>query len=1040
MKVKAFCSPHWSVLQEHARSLWGDAKSNGDTPILFVPTTAMRSYWLSVLNELAKGISGDSVSVLDFFAYRLASSCTGKLARLAQHVEQKLAAVYARSKLNLTSEWLQTGIVDSFLDTVEELELHDLSPEAVQGIFPNDRAIQNLTEWWKAWKEALHEQSLWSVGDALKVATEFLREGKISPPSARTVLVYGFTAFTSARWDFLKAFLTRMDKGDLTVHFFISTNLDNPNAYGYTEPLVNRLKEELKAEVETLPANLPDELKSLPNFLFRSGPSKEGHELTDRVIYIGASGEEQEVETVVRLLAHWRRIGCLNRFGDVLLVAHSLEPYIPALQSIRTRYGISFTVLGEKTKRHEWLTNLLWAIWEARRSNWRGEALWQLLPSPYLCDPADPQKPLLTEDKHCALISLVRQSLFESGSEKWLEFLKEKFDGESFFHSVKEFIAAVDKLPAKATAKEHASKWKQVLKFVRPLDERDEKTLNRLRGQLNILGSWSTELSGEEFLEFLVEACAGDEREFVDSIWVASAKDSRGLVAPVVVLLGMSDGFFPPPPPTFELLTDQHRETLTGELKLTSSLRFRRRPKCFEFATSFAQEQKMLFAEMLGIATERLVLSHPRTDPEGKPIARSLFLDEVENALKSAGYIWFREERDLADVVLPEAKSETSLLPPGTNQAINSHEATVTATFYAFTGRHPLSEVDKSFVSANLKDKATRERLLSEWKRWTQPQGGKWDGKMLKIDIQSLLKRWEEQGLWLTALEDYGHCPYRFFAKHILNLKRPQEVTYTVDPATLGELWHRIIAKFLKLVIQSGEFPPEEAFRQIAGEVLKNFAQEKKIPQQVKELLRAQIEVVLPLIWKAEKLQAENWTPTMVEREFKVPATAFGDLPEELTGLNLVMRIDRIDKNKGDEYRVADYKTGSTPSQKDIENGTALQLPLYAFAFQQEFKIISLALFLKLLSFTGNGDYNTACRLAVRVKSKRSLPLQKAISIAKEHALRYLVQIAQANFTVSPFEFDSSCRRCDFKPLCRHQRLRLKERRQEREGEGEEGE
>lgn len=1035
MRVKAFCSPHWSVLQEQALSLWGDAKSNGDTPILFVPTTAMRSHWLSVLNEFAKGISGDSVSVLDFFAYRLASSCTGELVRLAQHVEQKLAAVYARSKLNLPSEWLQTGIVDSFLDTVEELELHDLSPEAVQGIFPNDQAIQNLTEWWKVWKEVLHEQGLWSVGDALKVATECLREGEISPPSARAVLVYGFTAFTSARWNFLRALLTRMDNnGDLTVYFFISTNLDNPNAYGYAKPLVNWLKKELKAQVETLPADLPDELKSLLNFLFRGGPPKEEHKPTGRVVYIGASGEEQEVETVVRLLVHWRRTGCLNRFGDVLLVAHSLEPYIPALKAIEARYGISFTVLGERTKRNEGLTNLLWAIWEARRSNWSGESLWQLLPSPYLCDPADPQKPLVPEDKHRALISLVRQNLSESGSERWLEFLKGEFDGESLFHSVKEFFSAIDKLPIKATAKEHASEWKQVLKFVRPLDERDEKTLNRLRGQLNILGSWSAELSGEEFLEFLVEACAEDEREFVDSIRIASANDSRGLVAPVVVLLGMSDGRFPPLPPTFEPFTDQHRETLTRELKLTSSLRFRRRPKCFEFATSFAQEQKMLFAEMLGIATERLVLSHPRTDPEGKPIARSLFLDEVEDALKLAGYIWSKEERDLADVVLPEAKSETSLLPPGTSQAINSHEATVTAMFHAFTEQHPLSEVDKSFVSANLKDGAIRERLLSEWKRWTQPQKGKWDGKMLEIDVQSLLARWKEQGLGLTALEDYGHCPYRFFAKHILKLKRPQEVTYTVDPATLGELWHRIVAEFLKSVIQSGEFPPEENLRKIAEKVLENFAQEKKIPQQVKELLRTRIEATLPLIWRAEKLQAKDWTPIMVEKEFKVPATALGDLPEGLTGLNLIMRIDRIDRNKEREYRVADYKTGSPPSKKDIENGTALQLPLYAFALQQESGIVSLALFLKLLSFTESGDYSTACRLADRAKNKKSSPLQEAISTAKNHARFYLVQIARADFTVSPFDFDSSCRGCDFKPLCRHQRLRLKERKGEREG------
>jgi len=56
---------------------------------------------------------------------------------------------------------------------------------------------------------------------------------------------------------------------------------------------------------------------------------------------------------------------------------------------------------------------------------------------------------------------------------------------------------------------------------------------------------------------------------------------------------------------------------------------------------------------------------------------------------------------------------------------------------------------------------------------------------------------------------------------------------------------------------------------------------------------------------------------------------------------------------------------------------------------------------------------------------------------AKRHALTYLRQMTEANFTVLPFNFDSSCRHCDFKSLCRRHPLRLRERSEETDTEGE---
>ncbi|MCC6037273.1 MAG: PD-(D/E)XK nuclease family protein [Armatimonadetes bacterium] len=1026
MKVTVFLSSHWSALQEKALSLWGESKA---AALMIVPTTAMRSYWLSVLAERVKGVSGDSVSVLDYLAFKLASSDTDGLFRLASALERKLAAIEARSALSLPEKWLSSGVVEAFINAVEELELHDLSPQSVRTAIPNDPTIQVLTHWWEVWREILHQRGLWSLGDALKFAAEKLREGKIVPPKAQRVLVYGFTALTSARWDFLRALLEAMTSDDQTVYFFVLGDPNNPNAYGYSLPFLNRLKSELEAEVCPLTDNLPEEIQSIPALLFRRHQERGSPELTDRIVCVSVAGEEQEVEMAFRLLVHWRRERQLKRFSDALLVAHSLEPYLPALEAVSARYGVPFVIVNEPIRQHKGLTNLLWAIWNARSTDSDGEALWRVLPSPYLCHPSAPEKPLLPEEKQRDLLSLVRQRLAETGSKQWSEILKGNFPSEQFVDFVADFLHAVEQIPLHAPVSEHVGKWREVLKFVRPICERDEEALQRLRKQLNSLAFWSAELSGEEFVSLLTEGCVEEAKEFSDAVRVASAEDARGQVASVSILLGMADGRFPPSPPMFELLTDKHREILTERLNLTTSLRFKRRPRKFSFATSFAQEQRMLFAEMLGIATERLVFTHPRTDPDGKPIARSIFLDEVEDALKAAGYIWRKEERDLADVVLPEEVKDSAALPQGLKQAIDDREAVVSSFYRAFTGQVELAEDEKALVGATLRNEGFRQRLLTEWQRWAKPQEGEWDGKGLRIDAKLLADRLKEKGLWVTALDDYGHCPYRFFARHILSLRQPREVTYAIDPTTLGSVWHKIVAEFLKVFAQSGEFPEIAVLKQKASEVLESDPTVSQTPQQVRQMLRSRIELALESVWLAEKIQAKDWKPVGVEREFSLPVEDLGDLPEVLREVKLVMRPDRVDVDSEGKCRVADYKTGSAPSHANIRNGVFLQLPLYALALQKAGFTVSRAILLRLLSFRKDKGYKTSCELKEEI--------DKAMETAKRHALTYLRQMTEANFTVLPFSLNSSCRYCDFKSLCRRHPLRLRERSEETDTEGE---
>lgn len=1007
MTVALRCFPHWQVLEDAAIAEWQAARQRGEEPLFIVPSVAMRDYWLSRLSAEVGGVHGDAVTVLDYLAQKIAAEQTDGLWRLARPVERHLAALEAFATLvELPTEWHRSGIVDAFLDAVEELELHALTPEEVGKVLGGDERIDALTQAWQFWKKRLKERGLWSIGDALRNAIYALRNGSLSL-SPTSVFVYGFTALTDLRWEFLHALLSALEKrGDMTARFFVPYLPDNERACGYAKPLVDELTKTFGISCGLLPCDLPAELQAIPRGLFRWQRPKDKLQLTDRILYGATAGEEQEVEMVLRLLTKWRREGVLQRYGDALLLARSLDAYLPALDAVSARYEVPFVIVGENERPAYSLIQLLWSIADARRNGLSGETLWRVIPSPYLRHFQSPDEPLLPTHWHAPLLSLVRQRLAETGAMRWTNLLS-SLDA-AVAKNISDFLQAVEALPLEAASDDHAKAWQRLLtQFVRPTDTDEEKALRKLHEQLNVLQGWTTCISLEEFVALLEKECILPINERRDALRVASIVQARGLWASAVIVLGMSDELFPQTPPVFELLTDDHRNRLKERYNLKMPLKFRR---------EFLKAERMLFMEAVGAATERLALTHPRTDAEGKPRSASVFLDATDNALKAAGFEWRKEERDLADV-----------LPRELSEVINTREAETLALFEVFPATVDVNLPDDGWAltAALLRDDAFRERLQTEWLRWMRPQEGFWDGKGLTGIASQIVERLQTQRLHVTALEDYGHCPYRFFAKHILRLERPEEVTYTLDARTVGVIWHRIMERFLRRWIDEGQMPDEQTLQEIAEQIVDERTQD--YPEQVRALLREQALTALPRIWQAEQNEAKQWTPLMVEKELSLPAKALGDVPNAFHDSVIAMRPDRVDKNEKGELRVADYKTGGVPGQADIKNGVALQLPFYALAVtQSEGQPVSAAHFIKLLSFTQRG-YSIGCTLSVQPKGKEML-LAEATRRATEWVRQFLQDIAAADFTVRPFDFGQSCRSCDFKALCRRHPLRIAER------------
>ena len=999
MAVRWLCSPHWRTLEEAAVAAWRESRD----ALILVPSVVMRERWLARLTEEAGGVHGDAVATMERFAERLAQQTALSLHRLARPMELRLAALEAFQALPaLPNQWRTAGVVDAFLNAVEELELHGLTPNEVAETFDDDDSIAHLVAAWRQWKRCLNERHLWSVGDVLRNACQAIGDQKASSP--RKLLVYGFSALTDLRWEFLRRL---MDNADETL-IFVPYEPTNESAYRYARPFWELLRDAFGVQGERLTDEVPDELSAIVKEAFRWQKAKPELQSTDRLAIVAAAGEEQEVEMALRVLTVWRREDKLMRYGDALLLARNLEAYLPALEAVSARYEIPLNFIGE-LRRPAWgLRQLLWAVAEARRNGLDGAHLWQLLPSPYWRSDGDP---LLPADHQAKALSLLRQFWAQTGAKAWQECFAEHLP--SLAQRLGEFLRALEALPLSAPACEHARAWRDLLsRFVAPCHPTDEPILRRLQEGLNAFLNWQVPLSLDEFVASLMELCTLTERVCADAVQVASIAEGRGLWAPVVIVLGLCEDRFPQMPPAFELLTDEHRERLQKRLK--TPLRFRRH---------FLAAETMLFLEAVGAARERLVFIYPRTDADGKPRARSLFVDAAENALKASGWQWVQWERDLADV-----------LPRSLSEALGERDAEQRATFVSFAPSEEVDEPEIALTANLLRDEFFAERLRTEWRRWTKPQKGEWDGKVPSLS-ERVVARLREQSLPLTALEDYGHCPFRFFARHLLRLKRPEEIAYAISPAIKGTLWHAILSEFLRRWQEQGTMPDEATLRQIVDEKVQG--QLGQTPQAIVKLVQEQLGKMVAAVWKAEEREAKAWRPIATEKLWQLPLAELGEVPEALRDAKLQGKTDRIDEGKDGFLRVVDYKTGSAPSPQDIRNGISLQLPLYALLAERHLsRQVWQAHFLRL-QFTKDGSYSKPCQLVAQKRRANDVLLSEMQREAMKWVRQFLRGIATGDFCVCPFNFETSCRRCDFKALCRRHPLRITPRK--REG-GEEGE
>jgi ATP-dependent helicase/nuclease subunit B len=198
----------------------------------------------------------------------------------------------------------------------------------------------------------------------------------------------------------------------------------------------------------------------------------------------------------------------------------------------------------------------------------------------------------------------------------------------------------------------------------------------------------------------------------------------------------------------------------------------------------------------------------------------------------------------------------------------------------------------------------------------------------------------------VTRLEHFVKCPFSYFVKYSLTAKNRKQ--FEINQMDLGSLFHNVIERFSKTLVQSGLNYREVNKRQIS-EIVEGcvdelimedkpeiFSSTAKLKYALKRIKRISKESVWAL---SEHIKKGSFEPLADELEFSFNTPMTG-IVIELKGGNRIYitgRIDRVDFYDYDGARyikVIDYKSGGTEFDlTDIYYGMQFQILLYLDAF-----------------------------------------------------------------------------------------------------------
>ncbi len=408
----------------------------------------------------------------------------------------------------------------------------------------------------------------------------------------------------------------------------------------------------------------------------------------------------------------------------------------------------------------------------------------------------------------------------------------------------------------------------------------------------------------------------------LDQVLVGSIERSRHPDLKAVFLIGATQRQFPVLISSDSILTDNDR--LAAE-----SADFSLAPASSQSLT----ERQYLAYIAFTRPSEFLCVTYPAADERGAGVPRSQFIDDLESLFENLNEETITGE--LSDVEHITTESElTDLLCAG-------------------LGRDSLTEAAKEDQLNRLLDEISKDRELAE--TGTRVRAALDYDNEARLDnkvIENFFDRRIRSSA--TRLSTFAACPYRHFARYVLQLKERGEFKF--EPLDLGRFYHRILDALTKrLTSEDKDFAAiddDELIRLLREEIEKlitedsfisNFVNRRGYNEFIIKSAGEVLEDCVPAI--SEMVRAGSFRPKLSEVSFgrvRDGQETLGECEFKLPDgrlLSLDGKIDRLDVADIDGRQTAvvfDYKRRDTPfSWPKFYHGLDMQLPVYMLAVRK---------------------------------------------------------------------------------------------------------
>ncbi|HOA71938.1 MAG TPA: PD-(D/E)XK nuclease family protein [Phycisphaerae bacterium] len=432
----------------------------------------------------------------------------------------------------------------------------------------------------------------------------------------------------------------------------------------------------------------------------------------------------------------------------------------------------------------------------------------------------------------------------------------------------------------------------------------------------------------DEFRETLEAALAefnlGLAPATLDQVLVGQIERSRHPEIRAVLLLGFDEASYPLRRSEDPLLGDAEREALR---QVNAEIGPSRNQKL--------ADERMLAYIALTRASERLWISYPRQDADGKPLQASAYLQDVLTTVPG-----LRVEK----VPGPEAGRAPAMI-----SSVRQLGARLAREFRYRPRRDDDLDIE-SRASWNALYEAARAR--AEWSNdLARALGGLRYTNEVVADPARVARLIDEPlTMSVSRLESFAACPFRHFAASLLRLQeRVEAETSRID---LGQLCHAILERFVfelakekKRLAELEDDEINERVDAIAQRTLPDMVLDLMLDDARSEFLcdRSRGHLSRVMRWQRDFARRGRFRPAAAEFPF-----GYRDRPDAVVrlrtpkGRDLLLRgrIDRVDVAElGDDLLglVIDYKRTSHRRLDitQVYHGLALQLVGYLIALRQ---------------------------------------------------------------------------------------------------------